>query len=60
MLVYVRRLTQRIDRRRFPSDDPLLRTALAAYDAIHELHVEVHYLSCPGGVRQVPSERKGD
>ena len=55
MLVYLRRLTQRMDRRRFPSDDPLMRTALAAYDALHALHVEVHYLSCPSGVRQLPT-----
>jgi hypothetical protein len=37
-----------------PPDDRFLRTTLAAYDAIHEFHVEVHCLSCTSGVRRLP------
>jgi hypothetical protein len=54
MLAYLRRLVQRMHKRRFLPDDRLLRTALAAYDAIHELHVEVHCLCCTSGVRRLP------
>jgi hypothetical protein len=54
ILVYLRRLVQRMQKRRFPPDDRFLRTTLAAYDAIHEPHVEVHYLSCTSGVRRLP------
>jgi hypothetical protein len=55
ILVYLRRMNER----RFPNYDPLLRTALAAYDAIQALHVRVHYLSCKSGVRQIPGDRPG-
>jgi hypothetical protein len=34
MLRYLRRIIQRMNKRRFPVDDPRLRTALVAYDAI--------------------------
>jgi hypothetical protein len=60
MLAYLRRLVKRMDKRRFPSDDPLFRVALNAHDAVHELHVHVHYLSCPSGVRQLPPEQNTD
>jgi hypothetical protein len=55
MLVYLRRLAKRMDKRRFPNDDPLLRSTPKAYDALHELHVNLHYLSCPSGVRRLPA-----
>jgi hypothetical protein len=60
MLGYLNQLVKRMNKRRFPSDDPLFRSTLTAYDAIHELHVQVHYLSCTSGVRQVPKDRKVD
>jgi hypothetical protein len=41
-------------KRRFPHDDQLFPTVLEAYDAIHELNVHVHYLSCSSGVGRVP------
>jgi hypothetical protein len=34
MLVYLRRLVTRMNRRRFPSDDPLFRSALLASDSL--------------------------
>jgi hypothetical protein len=57
MLGYLRRLLKRMNKRRFPSDDPLFVATLEAYDAIHTLNVHLHYLSCPSGVRQLPDER---
>jgi hypothetical protein len=50
MLGYLNRLKRRMEKRRFPSDDKLFQTVLRAYDAIHELNVHVHYLSCESGV----------
>ena len=52
MLAYVNRLKKRMEKRRFPNDDRLYLSVLKAYDAIHELNVHVHYLSCESGVGQ--------
>jgi hypothetical protein len=63
MLGYLNRLKRRMEKRRFPADDKLFQTVLRAYDAIHELNVHVHYLSCESGVgRAVPAtdSRPGD
>jgi hypothetical protein len=54
MLGYLGRLKHRMHKRRFPHDDLLFRTVLNAYDAIHELNVHVHYLSCSSGVGRAP------
>jgi hypothetical protein len=61
MLCFLNRLKKRMEKRRFPNDDRLLLTVLKAYDAIHELNVHVHYLSCESGVgRQVPDQEGRD
>jgi hypothetical protein len=54
MMGYLGRLKERMHRRRFPHDDLLFLTVVKAYDAIHELNVHVHYLSCSSGVGRVP------
>jgi hypothetical protein len=46
MLRYLVRLKRRMTHRHFPPGDRLLRAVLLAESAIHELNVEVHYLSC--------------
>jgi hypothetical protein len=56
MLAYLRRLVTRMDKRRFPSDDPLFRVALRAHDALHELHVHMHYLSRTSGAGRLPPD----
>ena len=38
----------------FRPGDHLYRNVQAAYDAIHGLHVEAHYLSCRGCVGREP------
>jgi len=35
---------------RFPPQDELLRSTQKTYDAVHELNVPIHYLSCSSGV----------
>ena len=49
-LGYLFRLRQRMDKRGFSPDDPLYQLVVNAYDALHPLTVELHYLSCKEGV----------
>jgi hypothetical protein len=58
MLGYLGRLKKRMEKRRFPNDDRLFLTVLKAYDAIHELNVHVHYLSCESGVGRRPPQKE--
>ena len=46
MLGYLNRLKHRMRRRGFLADDPLLAAVCRAENAMHELHVQVHYLTC--------------
>ena len=45
---YLFRLRERMEKVGFPQDDKLFKMVCAAYDAMHRLSVEVHYLSCNG------------
>jgi hypothetical protein len=44
------RLRERMERRGFPQNDKLLKLTVAAYNAIHLLTVELHYMSCASGL----------
>jgi hypothetical protein len=48
MLGYLYRLRERMDKVGFISSDPLYRRVCRAYDSLHALTVELHYLSCKG------------
>jgi hypothetical protein len=50
MLRYLGALNKRIQQRRFPPNDPLVIAGREAYNAMHTLHVELHFLSCEHGV----------
>ena len=50
MLRYLGAMLKRMHKRRFPPQDELLRSTQKAYNAVHELNVRIHYLSCSGGV----------
>jgi hypothetical protein len=54
-LGYLNRLKQRMRRRGFLSDDPLLVAVCLAEEAVHALHVEVHYLACGDQVPKTAS-----
>jgi hypothetical protein len=45
-LNYLGRLKDRMVRAGFPPMDPLFCLVVAAFNAVHHLSVEVHYLSC--------------
>jgi len=49
----------RMERRRFRGDEPLYLALCRAFDAVHALNVNLHYLSCePGRVGRVKLELK--
>ena len=54
-LGYLCRLRDRMEKRGFSPTDKLVRLTVTAYDALHALSIELHYLSCEAGVgRQSP------
>ena len=46
MHAYLTRLIKRMNKARFPNDDPLWRKVLAASAAMHDLTIHVHYKGC--------------
>ena len=46
-LSYLGKLRDRMNQRGFPPDDPLYVAATGAFNAVHALGVELHYLTCP-------------
>jgi hypothetical protein len=46
MLGYLGRLKRRMVQRGFLSEDPMLAAVVRAEDAVHALHIQLHYLSC--------------
>ena len=61
MLRFLHRCRRRLDSRGFDPKSPLYAAVAKAYDAVHGLHVELHYLSVRRGVgkRQEESEEEG-
>jgi hypothetical protein len=39
-----------MEKRGFPPNDELLKLTVAAYNAMHSLTVELHYMGCGSGV----------
>jgi hypothetical protein len=56
-LSYLNHLQARMIKRRFVQGDPLLQRVIDARAAMHNLHIELHYLSCDGGVGRLPRQR---
>ena len=48
-LRYLGKLRDRMNQQGFPPDDPLYVAATGAFNAVHALSVELHYLTCPAG-----------
>jgi hypothetical protein len=59
MLGYLNRLKQRMRRRGFRPDDPLLAAVCRAEESVHALSVEVHYLAC-GESTGIRARRRGN
>jgi hypothetical protein len=55
-LNYLFRLRERMGKTGFPPGDPLFKLVDQAYDSMHRLFIDLHYLSCVGVGR--PSEDK--
>jgi hypothetical protein len=50
MVRYLRRLSDRMGEQGFPLEDKLFASTKNASNAVHDLSVKVHYLSCKGSV----------
>ena len=48
-LRYLGKLRDRMNQRGFPPNDPLFVATTGAFNAVHALRVELHYLTCPAG-----------
>ena len=57
MLTYLGRLEKQMHKRHFPPDGKLQQLVRNAYNAMHALNVEVHYLSCDSGVGRPRREK---
>jgi hypothetical protein len=53
-LGYLYRLRARMEKRRFAPQDQLFRLTVIAYEALHALTIELHYMSCGSGVYRKP------
>ena len=51
---YLYRLKSPMERVRFKPDDPLFVKVKAAYDAVFDLSIDLHYRGCSGGVGLSP------
>jgi len=58
-LGYLFRLRARMEKAGFPPGDKLFGLTDSAYDALHSLSVELHYLSCPSGVGRPSGGNRG-
>jgi hypothetical protein len=54
MLNYLTRLQQRMERIGFPLNDPFYQSVKKARESIFDLSMDLHYLSCAGGVGRAP------
>jgi len=57
-LNYLYRLKTRMAAVGFPPKDPLYLMVCDAYDALHRLSVEIHYMSCSSGAGRPPSKEE--
>src|SRR5262249_61183912 len=56
-LGYLSRLKRRMELTGFPPDDPLFIVVRDAQSKMHSLLVELHYMSCEGGVGRSPDRK---
>ena len=54
-IAYLHRLLRRMETKGFPPGDPYFVKVRDAYNAMHSLFVETHYMSVKGGVGRKPN-----
>lgn len=54
-VAYLSALKRRMEQRGFPPDDPLYRHVVQAQQALSDLHIHVHYMTCRGKVGDLAS-----
>ena len=60
MLGFLHRCRQRLDKGNYDPTSPFYRAVAKAYDAIHSLHIELHYQSIGHGVGEPPRNDASD
>ena len=53
LLVYLHRLRDRMEYRGWAPKDKLFKLVVDAHEAVFQLHVELHYLTCDSGVGEL-------
>jgi hypothetical protein len=56
MLRFLLFCRSRLDQRGFDSNGRLYKLVDATHDALHKLHMELHYISCGSGVGEPPDK----
>ncbi len=59
MLGFLYRCKRRLEAKAFDHNSKLFRVVDKAYDAMHSLHLELHYISCGRGVGRPNEDRPG-
>jgi hypothetical protein len=59
MLGFLYRCKRRLEAKAFDKQSKLFRLVEKAYDAMHSLHLELHYISCGRGVGRSNDDRPG-
>ena len=55
---YIVRVRERMTKVGFTTADPFYATVMRAEDAIRDLWIKLHYMSCAGGVGEPRDERR--
>jgi len=58
MVAYLARVRERMTRVGFPVADPLYQSVMRAENALRDITVKLHYMSCAGGVGRPRDEQK--
>lgn len=57
MLLFLRKLLNRVEQLYFPADDQFRREVQEAYDKLHNLRVGLHYMTCNAMKRERAPEK---
>ena len=58
MLLYLRKLLNRIEQLGFPAEDSFRREVQEAYNAVHNLRVGLHYMTCNAMKREQTAKQQ--
>jgi hypothetical protein len=59
MLRFLYRCCRRLEKLGFTYESPVYKAVDKAYDGLHSLHIELHYIACGTGVWKSSEEQTG-